>query len=100
MLPIPHVAPHTDRPRVGTLIHPATAYRSKLAQIWIWGDVKLCRDVEGDEYLELVERQTKTGATDEARTVPPRIWANNEDPSKCVVATYRSCGIQDAAPRI
>ncbi|XP_052281975.1 uncharacterized protein KIAA1958-like [Dreissena polymorpha] len=56
-----------------------------------WGDVKLCRDVEGDEYLELVERQTKTrtGATDEARTVPPRIWANDEDPSKCVVATYR-----------
>ena len=53
--------------------------------------MKLCRDVEGDEYLELVERQTKTrtGATDEARTVPPRIWANDEDPSKCVVATYR-----------
>ncbi|KAH3862686.1 hypothetical protein DPMN_025659 [Dreissena polymorpha] len=35
----------------------------------------MCRDVKGDEYLEFVERQTKTrtGATDEARTVPPRM---------------------------
>jgi hypothetical protein len=52
-----------------------------------WVDVKLCRDaVGGWEYLELVERQrkTRTSATDEGRTVPPRILVD--------IITHGMCG--------
>ncbi|KAH3719806.1 hypothetical protein DPMN_062681 [Dreissena polymorpha] len=51
--------------------------------------MKLCRNAER-LYIELFERQrkTETGATDKVRTVPPRTWANDHDPSKSLAPTF------------
>ena len=48
--------------------------------------MKLCRDAEGGGYLEFVERQRKTriSATDDSRTVRPRIWVD--------IMTHGICG--------
>ena len=36
-----------------------------------WGDVKLCKTLSGEEYLEFHERQTKTRTGDNPRVVRP-----------------------------
>lgn len=57
-----------------------------------WGDIKLCKDSENNEYIEFRERQTKTrpGSNPKnVRAVPPRAWATPKTPSRCPVATYK-----------
>lgn len=58
-----------------------------------WGDVKLCRDSDGNEFIEFNERQTKTrpGSNPKnVRAVPPRAWANPDNPTRCPVANYKT----------
>ena len=43
-----------------------------------WGDVKLCEDAKGNEYLEYTERQTKTRSgidTSNVRKVSPKMFS-------------------------
>ena len=43
-----------------------------------WGDVKLCEDAKGNEYLEYTERQTKTRSgidTSNIRKVLPKMFS-------------------------
>ena len=55
-----------------------------------WGDVKLCEDAKGNEYLEYTERQTKTRSgidTSNVRKVSPKMFSTGgeRDP----VAVYK-----------
>ncbi|XP_052230266.1 uncharacterized protein LOC127844242 [Dreissena polymorpha] len=57
-----------------------------------WGDLKLCTDDEGNEYLEFEERQSKTrqgGNPRDVRDVKPKMWANEIVGEKCPVAIYK-----------
>ena len=57
-----------------------------------WGDVCLKSDSNGNEFLELVERATKTRTGENIRDVrkkQPRAWANTDDPSRCPVEAYK-----------
>ena len=60
-----------------------------------WGDIQLKCDSDGQEYLELNERQTKTrtgvNITD-VRTVTPKMWALPNDPVHCPVFLYKIYG--------
>jgi hypothetical protein len=56
------------------------------------GDVKLCKDNKGDEYLLMMERNTitRTGIhIKNQREIPQRAWTNKDDPSRCAVAAYK-----------
>ena len=47
-----------------------------------WGDVKLCKDTQGNEYLVYNERQTKTRSGVDAsnvRKVSPKIFSTGDD---------------------
>ena len=55
-----------------------------------WGDVKLCKDAKGNDYLEYTERQTKTRSgidTSNVRKVLPKMFSTGgeQDP----VAIYK-----------
>jgi hypothetical protein len=57
-----------------------------------WGYVKLCNDNKGDEYLLMIERNTKTRIGIDIKNqgeIPQRAWANKDDPSRCAVAAYK-----------
>lgn len=57
-----------------------------------WGDVKVKQDANNCEYLEYNERQTKTRTgenTRDVRSVPPRVWANVDDPTRCPVRIFK-----------
>lgn len=57
-----------------------------------WGDIKLSEDGQGQEYLEFVERQTKTRTGENARDVrkvKPKMWSNSENIHRCPVAVYK-----------
>lgn len=57
-----------------------------------WGDVTLCVDSDGHQYLEFTERQTKTRQGDnppDARAVTPKMWANMEKPDQCPINMYK-----------
>ena len=56
-----------------------------------WADINLNVDGEGQEYLEFVERQTKTRTGDnpkDVRKVTPKMWSNLEYISRCLVEVY------------
>ena len=55
-------------------------------------DINLKVDGEGEEYLEFVERQTKTRTGDnpkDVRKVTPKMWSNPENISRCPVEVYK-----------
>lgn len=57
-----------------------------------WGDIKLSEDGQGQEYLDFVERQTKTRTGEnprDVRKVKPKMWSNSENVSRCPVAVYK-----------
>lgn len=57
-----------------------------------WGDINLCTDSNGQEYLDFTERQTKTrtGANPrDVRCVKPKMWSNIENPERCPVTVYK-----------
>lgn len=57
-----------------------------------WGDIKRSEDGQGQEYLEFVERQTKTRTLENARDVrkvKPKVWSNSENIHRCPVAVYK-----------
>ncbi|KAH3827753.1 hypothetical protein DPMN_129695 [Dreissena polymorpha] len=89
----------TDIRQTGRLIyrqacsHPIDRHTDKhIGNQWV--DVKLCRDAVGGEYLELVERQrkTRTSATDEGRTVPPRILSYDPEVRDAVAVCVKVLG--------
>ena len=52
----------------------------------------ICNDNKGDEYLLMMERNTKTRTgihIKNQREIPQRDWANKDDSSRCPVATYK-----------
>ena len=56
-----------------------------------WGDVKLCQNERGEEYLEFNERQTKTRTGDnlrDVRKVNPKMFSV-QGSDKCPVAAYK-----------
>ena len=56
-----------------------------------WGDIVLKRDEDG-EYLEFVERDTKTRKGDPSagsRAFAPKIFRNEENPDGCPVNFYK-----------
>ena len=56
-----------------------------------WGDVILKSD-RGREYLEYTERQTKTRTGEnprDIRSVKPKLWANEKNPSRCPIETFK-----------
>ena len=56
-----------------------------------WGDVKLKIDGDGTEYLEFMERQTKTrqGDNSDIRAVTPKLWENTENKDRCPIQVYK-----------
>lgn len=55
-----------------------------------WGDVTLRHDANGEEFLELNERQSKTNQGENpnsVREVTPKAWATHDD--RCPVAVYK-----------
>jgi hypothetical protein len=51
-----------------------------------WGDVKLCKDHLGNEYLQMNERNTKTRTGADVKNkgeIPQRAWANVNNQSRC-----------------
>ena len=57
-----------------------------------WADISLKVDGEGEEYLEFVERQTKTRTGEnpkDVRKVTPKMWSNPENISRCPVEVYK-----------
>lgn len=61
-----------------------------------WGDITLGTDIQGQEYLEFSERQTKTRTGEnprDVRKVKPKMWSNNENIYKCPVAVYKQYSV-------
>ena len=57
-----------------------------------WGDIVLKLDENGDEFLEFVERDTKTRKGDQSagsRAFAPKIFKNEENPDRCPVMFYK-----------
>ena len=57
-----------------------------------WGDLQLKVDGDGDEYLEFIERQTKTRTGEnpkDVRNVKPKMWSNTDNLSRCPVEVYK-----------
>jgi hypothetical protein len=57
-----------------------------------WGDVKLCKDHLGNEYLQMNERNTKTRTGTDVknkREIPQRTWDNVNNQSRCPVEAYK-----------
>ena len=57
-----------------------------------WGDIKLDKDSQGQEFLEFVERQTKTRTGENPRDVKkvkPKMWANSGNVDRCPIAVYK-----------
>lgn len=57
-----------------------------------WRDIKLSEDGQGQDYLEFVERQTKTRTGEnarEVRKVKPKKWSNSENIHRCPKAVYK-----------
>ena len=53
-----------------------------------WGDVKLCKDAQGNEYLVYNERQTKTRSGVDAsnvRKVSPKMFSTGDERDPVVV---------------
>ena len=56
------------------------------------GDINVSVDGEGQEYLEFMERQTKTRTVEnvrDVRKVTPKMWANAKNISRCPVDVYK-----------
>jgi hypothetical protein len=50
----------------------------------------ICNDNKGDEYLLMMERNTKARIDIKIRRdIPQRAWANKDDPSRCPVVAYK-----------
>ena len=57
-----------------------------------WGDIKLDKDSQGQEFLEFVEWQTKTRTGEnprDVRKVKPKMWANSGNVDRCPIAVYK-----------
>ena len=57
-----------------------------------WGDIALNKDSDGQEYLELNERQTKTRSGEnmcDVRQVAPKMYENKQSKSRDPVALYK-----------
>ena len=55
-----------------------------------WGDVTLCEDAKGNEYLEYTERQTKTRSgidTSNVRNVSPKMFSTGGEQDPVAVRT-------------
>ena len=62
-----------------------------------WGDIKLEKDEEGDEYLVFNERQTKTRQGDDTtdiRKIQPKLWANKQNKNRCPVEVYKKYSLR------
>jgi hypothetical protein len=56
------------------------------------GDVNLCKDHLGNEYLQMNERNTKTRTRTDVknkREIPQRAWPNVNNQSRCPVEAYK-----------